>query len=83
MNDATSNGLVVPGQDPEGDSSYGEGFHLGLLSIFTTTFVALVGQGQAPSHALAMSIVVCIGGSEILRRLPGRDDDDRGGPRWA
>lgn len=83
MSNASSNGLVAPGQEPEGEPSRSERSHLAMLSIFTTTFVALMGQGHAPSYALALSIVVCVGGSEILRRLPKPDDDDHGGPRWA
>lgn len=58
-------------------------FHLGMLSIFTTTFVGLVGHGYSPGEALAVSAIVCIGGAEIIRLLPGGGNDEPGGPRCA
>ncbi|GLW11395.1 hypothetical protein Misp01_65230 [Microtetraspora sp. NBRC 13810] len=75
-------GLAAPRGEPDSPRP-GYEYRLGLFSIFTTTFVGLVGHGNDPHHALAMTIIVCAAGAEIIRRLPGPDDDDRGGPRWA
>ncbi|MEU5869895.1 hypothetical protein ABZ815_52665 [Nonomuraea sp. NPDC047529] len=83
MNNARLRSLSMPEEGPDDKPSQDPRFHLGMLSVLTTTFVALVGQGHDPSHALAMSIVVCVGGHEIIRRLPQHHDDGRGGPRWA
>lgn len=67
----------------ESDPPPNHPFQLGMLSIFTTTFVGLVGHGYPPPHALVASIIVCVGGAEIIRRIPGGGNNEPGGPRWA
>lgn len=81
MSDSWRNGLAARGE--ESNPPPNPSFQLGMLSILTTTFVGLVGHGYAPGEALAASIIVCVGGAEIIRRLPSGGNDGPGGARWA
>src|SRR5881394_990773 len=47
---------------------------LGALTMIIIVFLALVGQGCSPRDALAVTLAVGMGGTEVIRRLPnGRD----------
>ncbi|HEY0540171.1 MAG TPA: hypothetical protein VGD53_17515 [Actinoallomurus sp.] len=49
---------------------------LGALTMIITVFLALVGQGCPPREALAVTLALGLGGTEVIKRL--RDGDSRG-----
>ena len=52
---------------------------LGALTMIITVFLALVGQGCPPREALAVTLALGLGGTEVIKRLRyGRDGDSRG-----
>jgi hypothetical protein len=52
---------------------------LGALTVIITVFLALVGQGCPPREALAVTLALGLGATEVIKRLHyGRDGDSRG-----
>lgn len=51
---------------------------LGVLAMFMTVFLALVGDGCPPRDALAITLALGMGGTEVARRMPGGRDETGG-----
>jgi hypothetical protein len=52
---------------------------LGALTMLITVFLSLVGQGCPPREALAVTLALGLGGTEVTRRLGhGCDGNSRG-----
>lgn len=77
MSDAWPGGLAVD-DDPGNPSCNRNQFPLSVFALF----IALIGQGVDVTEVFIVSMAICVGGAEIIRRFP-RDEDGRCRPRWA
>lgn len=78
------NGRLVPsGEIPDGSPHWQDVVRMGLLTMYLTVFLALVGQGTPPREAVAVTITLAMGSVEVLRRLPRDFRNGSGGTKWV